>query len=392
VRLRLNPVFAAFFFVVIASFAALVPQTASADDRMVVRGNYYREDSTRIIAPVVSYQKDLPDERFTLGAQYLMDTITSASIGAAAAVLGGDNLFTELRHETTASASSKIKNWGFGTHFRYSSETDYIARNVGFGVSRDFLQKSLNFSVNYSYEFDRIFRILNNVGARSPWKSNVIDDNGAPSEGPTNLLEVHYLNLGYGHVFWKTVVGGINLEGARATGPQDNPYRKVRNGEAETHPFSRFRGAASTYVLWSIPKAKMVVEPRYRYYRDDWKVQGHSIDTRLHFRVHPRFRFRLRYRYYTQTGSFFYREDGGYEAADEFKTADPKLWAFRSHTPGIQLTYELDGLARVRGLEWLEGAWIEATYNHLFRRTQAGEKDQRYGNARIGSLAFSLGF
>lgn len=391
-RLRLNPVFAAFCFVVIALFAALVPQTASADDRMVVRGNYYREDSTRIIAPVVSYQKDLPDERFSLGAQYLMDTITSASIGAAAAVLGGDSLFTEIRHETTGMASSKIKNWGFNGHFRYSSETDYVARNVGFGISRDFLQKSLNFSVNYSYEFDRIFRILNNVGERSPWKSNVINEDGEPMEGPTNLLQIHYLNLGYGHVFWKTVVGGINLEGARATGPQDNPYRKVRNGEAETHPFLRHRGSASTYVLWSIPKARMVVEPRYRFYRDDWKVQAHSIDTRLHFRVHPHFRFRLRYRFYTQTGAFFYKPDGDYAADDQFKTADPKVWAFRSHMPGLQVTYELDGLARFRGLEWLEGAWIEATYNHLFRRTPDGEKDLRYGNARIGSLAFSLGF
>jgi hypothetical protein len=56
-----------------------------------------------------------------------------------------------------------------------------------------------------------------------------------------------------------------------------------------------------------------------------------------------------------------------------------------SHTPGLQLVYELDGLAKYRGLGWLEGGWIEATYNHVFQTN-------RYGNARMGALAFSLAF
>ncbi len=41
-----------------------------AEDRMTVRGNYYREASTRVLAPVVYVEKDVPDERFTVGAEY----------------------------------------------------------------------------------------------------------------------------------------------------------------------------------------------------------------------------------------------------------------------------------------------------------------------------------
>lgn len=359
---------------------------------MVVRGNYYREDSTRVLAPLVTYHKDVPDERLNLGVAYLMDTISSASIGAGAAALGGDMVFTEIRHETTGMVSSKLGPWSLGGFFRYSTETDYRARNAGFGVSREFLEKTLNFSVNYSYAFDRVYRILNNIGESSPWKSNIINDEGEPEEGPTNLLQVHYLNLGYGHVWGKRILGGANVELSRATGPQDNPYRKVRNGEDETHPLLRHRMALSTYVLWSLPRARMALEPRYRFYIDDWDVQGHSLDARVHIRPTRHFRMRLRYRYYTQTGSFFYLEDGDYGPDAKFKTADPKLWEFSSHTPGIQLTYELDGLAQYRGLEWLERAWVEATYNHVFRRDANGNKDIRFGNARVGSLAFSLGF
>lgn len=391
-RLRLTQLYLPLLFAAVACLVGLYPAKASADDRMVVRGNYYREDSTRVLAPSVTYRKDVPDERLTLGAQYLMDTISSASIGSGAAILGGDNVFQEIRHQAAGTASSKLGNWGLNGFFSYSSETDYRSRIAGLGVSREFLQKTLSFSLNYSYSFDRVFRILNNIGARSPWKSNILNEDGEPQEGPTNLLQAHYVNLGYGHVYGRTVVAGANLELSRVTGPQDNPYRRVRNGESETHPMLRHRMAASTYVLWSIPKAHMVIEPRYRYYVDDWDVQGHSIDTRLHFRVARHLRFRARYRFYTQVSAYFYREDGDYAPQDEFKTADPKLWPFRSHTPGLQVTYELDDLARFRGLGWLEGAWIEATYNHVFRLTSDGAPDQRYGNARLGSLAFSLGF
>jgi hypothetical protein len=366
--------------------------SARADDRIVVRGNYFREDSTRVLAPIVSYQKDLPDERFSLGTEYMMDSISSASIGAGSAELGGDRVFTEIRHQASARASSRLGPWGLGGGFRYSTETDYRARNLSLGMSREFLQKTLNLSVSYSYEFDRIFRILRNLNVPNPWKSNVINEAGEPREGPTNLLQIHYLDLGYGHVWGKHLVGGVNVEGTWATGPQDNPYRKVRNGEAETHPLLRRRLAPSAWVLWTIPRAGLVLEPRYRWHIDDWDIRAHSIDMRVHVRVARHLRLRARYRFYTQSGAFFYLEDGSYPSTAQYRTADPKTWPFRTHTPGIQVTWELDGLARLRGLHWLERGWIEVTYNHVFRRTLEGEPDTRYGNARMGSLAFSLAY
>ncbi|HFE45012.1 MAG TPA: hypothetical protein ENJ18_05885, partial [Nannocystis exedens] len=73
-----------------------------ADDRLLIRGNYYREQSTRILAPEVMLTKDLPDERLTVGVGYLLDAVSSASIAAgAAAATGGDSVFTEMRHSTT---------------------------------------------------------------------------------------------------------------------------------------------------------------------------------------------------------------------------------------------------------------------------------------------------
>lgn len=349
----------------------------AAADRLTIRGNYYRESSTRVLAPEVSVTKDLPDERLTFGAAYLLDAVSSASIAAgAAAATGGDNVFTEIRHESTATVASRLGDNTLGAFFRYSTESDYRSRVAGFSYARDVLQRSGTVNLTYSANFDRVFMIRANIRDLRPWTST----------GDTNLLQVHYLNLGYSHALHRTVLGGANLEGIFAAGPQDNPYRKVINGLDESHPLSRRRIAPSLFLRWAIPRAHMVVEPHYRYYVDDWAIRAHMAELRLHFRVFKHLLLRARYRYYTQTGASFFREDGFYEAEERYKTADPKMGAFRSHTPGGQVILELDGLAaRVPGLHFLRGAWIEATYNHIFQTT-------RFGNARLGSLGFSMPF
>ncbi len=377
------------------------PRDAGAEDRVIVRGNYYREASTRVLQPEVSVSVDVPDERLSLGAAYMLDAISSASIASGAAeVTGGDAVFTEVRHETTAFASSKIRNWGFGGFFRYSTETDYISRSLGANLSRDLLSRSVTLSLSYAYNFDRFFRIQNNTGARAPWCSGNVPieecTDGGHGKG-SNLLQVHYLSGGYTHALHKTLLGMATVEVAHARGPQDNPYRgaQIPSATYETHPYLRTRVAPTIAARWKIVPAKMVIEPRYRFTTDTWDIQTHAIDMRLHFRVLTHLLLRLRYRFYTQNSAFFFREAGDYleptgectrDAPENCATADPKMGAWVSHTPGVQLTYEFDGIAaKVPALRWLERGWIQATYNHVFQTN-------RFGYARLGSLALSFAF
>jgi hypothetical protein len=370
------------------------PRASVAEDRVIIRGNYYRERSTRVLQPMVHVTVDAPDERLTLGAAYLLDAITSASIATGTtAVTGGDHVFTELRHEALGTVGSRLGEWTLGGFFRYSTETDHISRSVGTSVARDFLQRTINLSLSYAYNFDRAFRIVNSLGERAPWCGGAFTVN-CGSEGGGNLLQVHYLSAGYTHVLHKTLIALLNVEGAFARGPQDNPYRgeQIPNVLWESHPTERDRIAVSGALRWMIPEGHTVFEPRYRFYADDWGIKAHSIDARVHFRVARYVRMRLRYRYYTQNEAFFWREDMMYEESplpctpdtpQGCASADPKLDDWLSHTPGAQITWELDGLARRPGLGWLANGWIQATYNHVFQTN-------RFGNARLGSLAFSL--
>ena len=73
------------------------------------------------------------------------------------------------------------------------------------------------------------------------------------------------------------------------------------------------------------------------------------------------------------------------ETPENCVTADVRAAPWDAHLVGGQLTWELDGLARHRGLHWLEGGYLQATYNHDFQ-------NNRFGNARIGDLSLSLAF
>ncbi|WP_146661550.1 DUF3570 domain-containing protein [Enhygromyxa salina] len=368
---------------------------ARAEDRVTVRGNYYRETSTRVLQPMVTFRKELPDERFALETEYLLDVISSASIGAGSVELGGDKVFTEARHEATFRATTKIDDWGAAASYRYSTETDYQSNNFGVALSREFLQRTANVSLSYSATFDRVYKIVSAFGSRDPWTSS----------GTSNLLQVHYLNLGYSHVLHKQVVGGVNLEGIYAKGPQDNPYRRTRDAMTEQHPLLRKRLAPALWLRAHVPQAKMTLEPHYRFYADDWGITAHSADARVHFRAHRDLALRLRYRYYTQTQAKFWRDGGAYADTDPFRTDDPKMDDFRSNTVGLELTWHLDSVAKLQGLGWLDGAWIQANYNHVFVRCDDQSptcmdqdfgygtvRSTRYGDNRYGNLAFSIAF
>lgn len=371
------------------------PRAIRAEDRVTLRGNYYRETSTRVLQPMVHFRKELPDERFALEAEYLLDMISSASIAAGSLILGGDKVFNEARHEMTVGANSKVGDWTSSAFYRYSTETDYTANVFGFSLSRAFLRETATLSLSYSANLARVYRITNNIGARSPWLSH----------GDTNQLQVHYLALGYSHVLTKTLVAGVSLEATYGVGPQDNPYRRARNGAPEIHPWVRMRLAPTGWLMWSIPRAKLVIEPRYRYYADDWGVNAHLADLRLHYRPHPTVHLRARYRFYIQDEAEFWRDDGVWAVDYPYRSDDPKMDDFLSNTVGGQVVWELDGIAKFPGLRWLAGAWIQATYNHSFVRCHdpsatCAEQDfaygtvrtTRYGDNRSGDLSLSFAF
>jgi Protein of unknown function (DUF3570) len=399
-------------------FALLSAAHAFADEnsQITMRGNYWRDRNTRVIQPEAALTRELPTGTI-LGAHYLLDTITSASIAAGASA---DKVFTELRNEAGFSLAQRIKSAILSTSYSYSSESDYWAHFMTFGGLVDLFQKNTTLALTLSYG-------INSAAQRA----------GATVYVPVGKLQTFGLIASWTQVLSERLIGSVeydlNLIGfgdkigdpigtpTKDSGYQANPYRSVNLGGSparESVPFQRLRQSAALTLRWLIPihnpiTPYLVLRPSYRIYWDDWGLVAHTPELRFHLPVGP-VEFRLTGRYYTQNAvSFSSLVDGsinyangqgkacttclmqstrqsGDGSARLYYTSDPKLYAWDSFFLEARLAISLRGLARFRKLplhDWLAAGVIELSYGHYFDTKVA---HQAYGDADLAGLAFQF--
>src|SRR6185503_18172288 len=94
---------------------------------------YYREASTRVIQPMVELSRD-SETGLDVGAHFLVDAITSASIAAGTAT---DAVFTETRNEAGLNIGKRWSRFALRGGYKYSAESDYWSHAVGLsGIAR----------------------------------------------------------------------------------------------------------------------------------------------------------------------------------------------------------------------------------------------------------------
>lgn len=288
---------------------------ALADGEVVLRGNYWRDRNTRVLAPEADLRKTLPTGT-TVEAGYLLDAITSAS--AAAGVMA-DQPFTELRHELGLRATQQIGPVAVGAQYRYSTESDYWAHTGGVSVALDLLQKNLTLAASYVYTQAEVARRASALG--------YVWANGTAAE---SRLRTHYGILSASQVLapWALLSGAYEL--AVLDGFQANAYRTVRVSGTpvrEVVPSLRLRHALSaelrlTPVFHHGVVGYFTTALKYRFYIDDWGVIANAPEARAYLALGPT-ELRLTLRYYHQTAADFYRSTPtAVTASGETRTID----------------------------------------------------------------------
>jgi hypothetical protein len=400
---------------VLALLVVCVAPSARADE-VVLRGNYYRDRNTRVIQPEVDITKDLPTGT-TIGAHYLLDTITSAS-QAAGVIL--DHPFTELRNEVGASVGQRIGPSMNTVSYSYSSESDYWAHTLSVASTIDFFQKN------------------STLGLVTTYGSDVVALRQAPSVYvKVGGLQTFGFIASWSQVLSRTVLGvveyDLNVSGFgsskglvtgspdASTGFQSNVYRSVNLSGAparESVPFQRVRQSFAAALHFIVPLYGRLVpyvafRPSYRYYFDDWAVKAHTVELRTFVPVGP-VEFRLSGRYYTQTQASFYASDGdvggpnytgdaakglpctscyasvSHKAGALFYTADPKLSAFSSMFVELRLALKLAPIFRFSAHaipRWLAEGRAEISYGHYFNDRYAYST---FGSAEVAGLTLAF--
>jgi hypothetical protein len=292
------------------------------------RGNYYWERSTRVVVPAFQVRANSP-AGLHLGAGYLVDVITSASIAQTGG--GEDAAFTELRHGVSALVgqtfdlgSSELELNLSGV---YSTEPDYTSYVYGLESSLTFNQKATRVSLSLS-------RVQDDV------RSNVNAALGGPLDGFT-------VGTGIEQTVNDVTVASLSYQFGYLDGYLGNPYRSVLRPApvAESPPETRARHSLTARVSWALPQTSTALHVLLSGYSDSWEVRALSPELQLYQQLGSDFILRPHYRFYAQTAAWF--ESGGAYAADWTgpTTNDPKLTEFTTHTLGLSVEYRLSFLA-----------------------------------------------
>lgn len=363
---------AALLFVVYALCASLAAADAASGTytgQINARGNYYWERSTRVVAPSLNASLSTP-VGVRVDGTYLIDAISSASVATGTI---DDRVFTEKRHDVTAGlgyefelGKAQLDLYGSG---RVSREPDYKSNRGGFSAALSLDQRNTVLHFNSYYSHDDVYRVLRMVPADDPSK---LIRSRADYVGN---LDVVSLGFAWDQVLNRSTTMTLGFDLSLLNGFQANAYRMAKfttmGAGPEHHPEQRTRSAPYLWLSHFFEQTRSAIRMNYRFYRDDWDINAHSVDGRVHQEIGDNFELRLRYRYYVQSESFFNKK-GGYIApdamngiaGDRYITADPKMTAFHDHTVGLRMRLSLDFLSFTK-LDFLHTAVLDWTVEYM---------------------------
>ncbi len=373
----------------LALLVALTPASVIADEtsgdwsgQIELRGNYYWETSTRVIAPSLNASVESPSG-VRLHADYLVDSITSASQAAGTLVDVG---FTEVRHDVGGGIGYEFdlgeSQLDLSANVRFSYEPDYFSTGGFIGSALSLNRRNTVLRLNLALVQDDIRQVLRGAQDRIGPDGRNLSDRGEVGE-----LWGLVASAGFEQVLSPTVTFQLGYDFGRLSGFLANPYRMVSvQGvlQPEAHPELRLRHTLHSRLAVYARRLHAAFHFRVRGYMDSWEVQALSPEFRWYQELGAFAQLRSRYRFYRQSRAFFGVPAEAYTEADVFVTADPKMTAFDNHLLGFQLRLNM--------------SFLNGTTMHALRRSSLTFgfeyiwNTNRYGNGVISQLGLQLPF
>ncbi len=252
------------------------------------------------------------------GSEEHLDALTTASRPVGGEYQESDS-YEKRRHQLEGAVGVRNLTGTFYT----SIEEDWHAYQAGLSWQRQLAQENTLLALDGSFGWDEISPIV---------------EEGTPARDDrrTSLSMVGT---------WQQTIdvrtqSRLALEIGQIRGYQANPYRSVRTDStivAEVHPRERLRTALSAEVIRYLD-TRSSVRLGYRLYRDDWDLLSHTGNLEFKQALGDLAVLRYRYRYYTQNGASFYREEYvDQNGIDGYLTADYKLAPLASNLFGVKL-------------------------------------------------------
>jgi hypothetical protein len=296
---------------------ALVLAAASTwADNILTFGLHGFQDSrtVTVLTPVVDLDKDFTD-RSGLKARFGVDAVTAASDSCARCHAEGAN---NQRTYLDATFRQKHGNYKIEVGGEVSRENFYAADTMTTSIARDFNKGNTTIAGGYAFSYNR------------------------PQLHPTEDVEHQVSQEAYvtlTQTLTKGTVVQATYDYSRNTGFQSNPFLRVPvNGTlvVGNAPELRNRSALALRLKQALP-ADTYLEADYRRYWDSWSIDSDTVALGLSHYFRPSFMAGVSYRWYDQTGAFFY--EPSYTGDPQYFTADFRLAPFASSLYGGHVIY-----------------------------------------------------
>ena len=268
-----------------------------------------------VLSPDVLVNKDFTD-RTALRIKFGVDAITAASDSCARCHPQGAN------NSRVVGGVSMMRKYGdtkWTVGGEVSKEQFYTASTFLTSASRDLNKGNTTVAGGFSYSLNQ------------------------PQLHPSRTTEIQHSVDASGSLSqsWsKTTITQIGYEVNQINGYQSNPFLRTSVNGVMTvgqAPDARTRQAFTARLRQALP-AQTFLEADYRHYIDSWSVDSNALSIGLSHHFGDRVVGGGSYRWYDQTGAFFY--EPSYTGSPQYFTGDFRLFPFNSdqYTAHVDIT------------------------------------------------------
>lgn len=297
--------------------------------------------------------------KHTFDVEAGIDYYTSASSDQIDLSVNSSASSSDIRFYPSLSYSRENEEKGttFGAGVSSSSEFDYQSFGGNIGFSQKTKNKNGEFTAKFQTFIDQL-KLIEPIELRPPGHEGYDSANRNTFAGTLSYSQV--INQRLQIMLVGDVIG--------QSGYLSLPFHRVYFADGSVHqekmPDTRLKiplGIRASYFFGD----NIIIRAYYRYYSDDWSLKAHTADIEIPVKLSPAFSLSPFYRYYTQTGTKYFKPYGEHTAADEFYTSNYDLSKFESSFFGMGM--KLTPFNGVFGLKHFNT--LEIRYGHYTRTT-----------------------
>ncbi|MEZ4443235.1 MAG: DUF3570 domain-containing protein [Polyangiaceae bacterium] len=341
---------------------------------------YHDTMSVDVVSPSVHGNMEHVTGGWGLGASFLVDVVTAASVDIVATA---SPRWQEVRYAPALNGHVKFaEDWDIAAYANVSKEPDYLATSFGAVGSVELSDKMIVPSLGYEFSYDI------NARAHTSWSTF------------NTKIARHAITAGVGLVLTKATFGSINTTTVVETGDTSKPYRHIPMFSAENAPLVGKGTVVDTVNLYREPERPLEQLPKSRkrfavsfglnhrfasstlrvserLYADSWGVKATTTDARFMWDVLKELTIWPHGRLHAQTGASFYQLAYVVERTADgisipaIRTGDRELGPLVGLTGGAGARYAF-GAERNLGVSFNGDIIYTLFLNHLFVKQRLG--------------------